>query len=85
MMYCLQIGLNVVMCLYDRNHICVLEIIWKDLTTDKAAVLLTFPVLPCAECGQVAALVCSPDKARRTGCCLFSDYALWGQCLCMTL
>lgn len=55
----------------------VLDIIWKDLTIGKATIFLTFLVLQCVVCGQDAVLVCSPDRARRTVCCLFSRLTLW--------
>lgn len=66
-----------VICLCDHNHIRILEIIWKNLTIGKAVIFLIFLVLQCVAHGWVAVVACSPDKARRTVCCLFSDYALW--------
>lgn len=63
-MMCCWIGLDVVTYLCDHNHICVLEIIWKDLTIGKAEIFLMFLVLQYVAHGRAAALACSPDKAR---------------------
>lgn len=85
MVCCLWIGLDVVIYFCDHNHIHVLEIIWKYLTIGKAAIFLMFLVLRCVAHGQVAALVCSPDKARRAVCCCLSQSMPVGQYLCMTV